>query len=440
VAGGAPWTYEEDAFIERLTRQGATIPKICEAYEAKWPGRRGSSAIRKRRTDLARGTVTTKQDDIRIPQRPDETISTDLADEFGTVAVAASASIKTPEELFERSGLDPDVWEIAGESAMRKWDVPMRVKDEPVIIPCYYVAIKVRKKWEHSSLPTPVVLRVTKYRRKKPNPASLESLHVSDEHFPFHDPAAVNIAYQVADYINPGIVAVHGDTIDCTELSKYPKDPFYRVGMKEEIQMGATHLGTLHGLTPDAGHYWLEGNHEERLRRTIWALADNRAAGEILTLPAVRQALSWGSLLGIDALGWDVVSYPDHRVLFDRLVLAHGEAASNKPNASEAAELKRYGRGGLSGHTHRIGYASDRKYNDELQWHGMGCLCRIRGARDGGFVSFPNWQQGFCVVTWSPDRARYSVERVRIYDGVGHFRGRRFVGDSKAFGDLVRAA
>jgi hypothetical protein len=441
MAGGHAWTEDEDAYILGMVRDGHDNRAIRDAFNQRWPGRRGASALLKRRSMLVSGTVPVPQAApspiADISEKPDETITTDLDDDIGQVMVAASASIKTPEELFERSGLDPEVWEIAGDSTVRKWDIAMKVDDRPVIIPCHYVAIKVRKRWEHSSLPMPVVLKVTRPRKVKPSEGVFTSVHWSDIHFPHHDPQAVNVLYQILDYTNPGIIADQGDTIDATELSKYPKDPYHRIGMKEEIAMGAEHLGIVHALTPDADHYWLEGNHEERLKRTIWGLADQRAAGEILTLPAVREVLSWPSLLGIGALGWDVVSYPDHRVLFDTLVVCHGEAAQSKVGASEAAELKRYGRGGLSGHTHRIGYASDRKYDDELQWHGLGCMCRIRGAKDGGFVSFPNWKQGFCVLSWSSDRKHYSVERVRINDGVAYFRGKRFVGDSKAFGALA---
>lgn len=430
MAGGEPWSPAEEAYIVELASAGKTNDEIYAAFNARWPGRRGMSAVHKRRAMLG-DRVT--QEPTETPTEPDETVSVTDDGDVGEVYVMASQSIKTPEDLFERSGLDPDVWEIVGDSQVRKWDVPMKVDDRPVVIPCHYVSIKVRKKWEHSSLPMPVTLKITRPRKPRPSEGAFTSVHYSDAHFPFHDPRVINILYQILDYTNPGIVVDHGDTIDCTEISKYPKDPYNRIGLKEEIRLGAEHFGTVHALTPDADHVWLEGNHEERLQRLVWGLAENRAAGEILTLPAVKEALSWPSLLGIGELGWEAVPYPGHKLLFNKLILCHGEKVRKDSGSSEKAEHDHYGKGGISGHTHRIGYFGKRDYDGEQGWWGLGCCCLIRA----DYTSFPNWQQGFAVVTWSADRSHFAVERVRVFDGVAHFRGKRFVGDSKAFGDLA---
>lgn len=436
MAGGRLWSDEEDGLIVRLVGSGATNRDIIKAFRERFGAGRSAASIRKRRADLySRGAMDDTTGAV-APDAPNETIEQNIDGEVGTIAVAASASIKSPEALFERSGLDPEVWEIVGDSQVRKWDVPMKVDDEPVVIPCYYVAIKVRKKWEHSEVPSPVVLKITRPRTPKATAGDFTSLHYSDTHFPFHDPRVVNILYQIADITRPGMVADHGDTIDCTEISNYPKDPFHRVGLKAEIRMGAEHFGTVHALTPDASHVWLEGNHEERLKRLVWSLAENRAAGELLTLPAVKKALSWPSLLGIGELGWETIPYPGHKLLFDKLILCHGEKVRSESGASEKAEHRHYGKGGISGHTHRVGYYGKRDYDGEQGWWGLGCCCLIRD----DYVSFPNWQQGFAVVTWSKDRKNFAVERVRVFDGVAHFRGKRFVGDSRAFGELAMAS
>ncbi|HYE77539.1 MAG TPA: hypothetical protein VEI97_06110, partial [bacterium] len=357
---------------------------------------------------------------------PNDAITVDVGSEWGSVAVAASASIKDPETLFERSGLDPDVWEIVPDSAkLRKWDVPMKLGTgedaEPVVIPCYYVAINVRKRWEATELPRPVVLKVTRPRLPSSSPGPFASVHYSDIHFPHHDPRALNILYQILDYIRPGLVVDHGDTLDCAEIGRWPKDPNNRVSLKEEIVMGAEHIGVVHALTPEAGHVWLEGNHEERLKRLIWGLADQRAAGEILTLEPVRKALEWGSLLGLDSLGWEVVPYPKHKLLFDRLVLKHGNSVRKHSSYSAREEHDKYGKSGLSGHTHRQGGYWHRDYNGVHAWWELGLLGQIRE----DYVDHANWQQGLACITWSDDRTRYGVELISIHDGVTYFRGRR---------------
>lgn len=433
MAGGPTWTEAEDALIVNLTAKGCTNSEIYEAYKAKYGHKdRSWSAVAKRRAML--GAEVEKEVEPDPPDAPDETIDVSVEGAGGTVAVMASASIKDPVTLFNRSGLDPKVWEIVPDSGqMRKWDVPMKVDDEPVVIPCYYIGIKVRKRWEASDLPSPIVLRVTRPSTRKPTKGPYTSVHASDLHLPHHDPAALNLLYQVLDFVSPNLFVDHGDTLDCEEISKYPKDPMNRTTLKEEIRMGAEHLGTVHAITPNAEHVWLEGNHEERLRRLVWSLADNRQAGEILTLPAVQEVLQWRSLLGIGDLGWETIAYPRHKLLFDRLILCHGEKVRKDSGQTEKAEYNHYGKGGLSGHSHRVGYYGRRDYNGQHGWWGLGCMCAIRT----DYVSFPNWQQGFCVLTWSDDRTAFAVERVRIFDGVAYFRGQRFVGDSTSFGELA---
>lgn len=376
-----------------------------------------------------------------LPDAPDETVSVQITDEWGNVSVAASASIKTPEELFKRSELDPEVWEIVPDSgSMRKWDVPMRLDTGPVVIPCYYVGIRVRKRWEASEVPAPLVLKVTRPKRQKPTPGAFTSVHYSDSHVPHHDPRALNILYQIIDFVNPGLTVDHGDLLDCGEIGRYDKDPYNRVSLKEEIQMGAEVCGTVHALTPAADHVLLEGNHEARLRKAIWQMAENRQAGEVLTLPGVREALEWRSLLGIGELGWEWVGYtggggPNHKLLFDRIILKHGDVARAGSAVSARTECSKYNKSGMSGHTHRQGTYMHRDYNGTHAWWELGMLGKIRN----DYVGHADWQQGFACVTWSDDRKRFGVELVSINDGVAYFRGRRFEGDSSAFGVLAAA-
>lgn len=421
------WSEVEDAFIRQCVRHGYTNRKLFAAFKERFGNRRSYPSVAKRRTLVCDGDLTPQMPSgpEQAPKQVSEQITTDFSDEVGTVAVAASASIRNPEQLFEKSGLDPDVWEMVDASPVRKWDVPMKIDDEPVVVPCYYVAIKVRKKWEHSTLPQPIVID---YQRPKlpprPKGGVFQSVHYSDIHYPYQDDRALNILFQVLDDVKPQIVVDHGDTLDAEQLSRFPKDPTRRTSLRAEIEMAARHFATVTDLTPDAEHIWCEGNHEERLKRVIWSLAENRQAGEILTLPQVQRVLEWPLLLGLEGLGWDVIYYPGHRVLFDKLIVCHGEKARAQSGASEKAELMHYSKSGLSGHTHRQGSFYKRSYDQTWGWWGLGCLCTIRD----DYVSFPNWMQGFAVVSWSPDRQNFAVEPVSIFDGVAYFRGRRYEG------------
>lgn len=429
MAGGSVWTPEEDAYLKTCLEQGLSNEDAHDAFCTRFD-ERGRSAVSRRMW------IVSKDDQIK-PSAEDSEVRVDVGEDSGTVTVLSSKSIKSPEELFKYSGLDPKVWQIYGEPEIKKWDVAMKLKgkdgeDTPYVIPNFGITIKVQKLWALSQLPSPVVLRVTRPKKAKPSEGDFVSVHWGDSHFPHHDERAINILYQILDYTNPGFVCDHGDTLDCEQLGRWPKDPMDRVSLKEEIELGAKHLGIVEALTPNAERVWEEGNHEARLRKTIWALADNRLAGEILTLPAVQEVLTWESLLGLQ--NWKTISYtggggPNHYLLFDRLILKHGDVVRAESGTSARAEYKKYNKGGMSGHTHRRGVYEHRDYNGTQAWWEIGMLGSIRE----DYVAHADWQQGINVVSWSADRKEFGVEEVRIHRGVAYFRGKRFVGDSLNF-------
>ena len=422
------WTHEEDTFIKDLASRRTPNRKIIARFRDHFGDYRSKYAIIKRRADLYKSPNLTEPDVTswrELPTKPSERLDVDMTDAGGTVTIMGSMSIKNPEELFIKSELDPEIWEMVDAAPVRKWDVPMKLEEGPVVVPCYYVSIKVRKKWDHTSLPKPVILNYKppkKAKRKKDRP--FQSVHYSDLHLPYHDERALKILYAILEDVDPDIVVDHGDTIDCEQISSFKKDPAKRIPLRDEIQMGAKHFATVTELTPNAERIWCEGNHEQRLKRLIWSLAEGRQAGELLTLPKVAAALSWPSLLGLDELGWEMVEYPQHKLLFDKLILTHGEKVRGQSGQSEKAELNHYSKSGLSGHTHRVGYYGKKTYDGQVGWWGLGCMCAIRTS----YISFPNWQQGMCVIVWAPDRQNFAVERVRIFDGVAYFRGRRYEG------------
>jgi hypothetical protein len=445
VANGKLWTEAEDQFIKQCVAQGCTNAEVLAKFQRHFGvSARGRSAIYRRRYIVAPQTrqkipnlgdtdVEQLAESFSPPSEEDEKVVVEIedGDEYGRVYVLASSSIKTPEGLFEACGLDADVWELTpGEHAIKKWDVPMKLKDgkggqQPVVVPCFYIAIKVRKRWEHSSVPMPIVFELPSMSVKTPSKTdTLTTVHFSDIHFPNQDQRAVDILYSImSDLPRIDVVVDHGDTLDCSEISAYPKDPDRRVSLKEEIRQGAEHFATVAQLAPNARRIWLEGNHEDRLRRLIWSLSDKRQAGEIFSIDSVKEALQWKNLLGLESLGFEVIPYPRHELLWNLLIVCHGEAARNVSGQSEKQELSKYSKSGLSGHTHRIGGFTQRIYDSSLSWWGLGCLCSLHTQ---SYINHPNWQQGFALVHWAQDRKTFSVERVRIHDGKAIFRGRTY--------------
>lgn len=359
-----------------------------------------------------------------LPSHPDENINWSEDDDSATLYVGASQQIRTAEDLIEAANVDLNKWEVT-DSKVRTWSVPMKVDGEPKVLQMWYVGINLKKPITERLPVRSLVINAPNIKKKIAKTGSISSVHYSDCHFPHHDDRTLNILYQVLDDISPEIVVDHGDTLDCEQISKYPKDPYNRTSLSDEVKMAARHIGTVHNITPNAHHIWLEGNHEDRLRRVIWDLADKRTAGELLTLPNVKEVLSWESMLGLDSIGWEVVNYPNTKILFNRLVLAHGSKVRAQSAASAKAEHDQYGKSGISGHTHRMGSYYHTDFNGPQVWIELGMMGRIRNE----YVAHANWQQGFCVISWNSDRTRFGVEPINVHDGKAFFRGRIYDGN-----------
>jgi len=359
------------------------------------------------------------QEEGILPRAPDEAVHyREMEDEL-TLYVEASRVVKTPEQLVERAGVDMTKWEIT-DSKVRTWSVPMKVEEQPTVLQMYYVGVTLKRPITERLPVRTLVIQTTPHEPRPSQPGFATSVHYSDCHFPYQDDRALEILYQILHELQPEVVVDHGDLLDCEQIGRFAKDPYQRTSLKDEIKMAARHIAKVHEITPDARHIWLEGNHEERLKRTIWDLADKRTAGEVLTLPGVRESLEWGKLLGLDSVGWEVVPYPSTLVLHDQLVLAHGSRVRNYSGGSAKAEHDLYGRSGMSGHTHRMGAYHHTDYHGQHLWVELGLMGRIRE----DYVAHANWQQGFAVVTWTPGYASFSVEQVSIRDGEAMFRGR----------------
>lgn len=355
-----------------------------------------------------------------VPQVPDETVHLSGDDDVMTVYVEASQVIKTPEQLIERADIDPTVWELT-DSKVKSWSVPMKVKETPTVLQMYYVSVTLKKPLTERLPVRNLLIQATPHEPRPPQQSGLlTSVHYSDCHFPYQDDRALEVLYQVLHELQPEIVVDHGDLLDCEQIGRFAKDPYNRVSLADEVKLAARHIAKVHSITPNARHIWLEGNHEQRLKRTIWELADKRSAGEVLTLPGIKDVLSWGRMLGLDSVGWEVVNYPQTLTLFDRMILAHGSKVRKHSAYSAKCEHDEYGKSGMSGHTHRMGSYYHTDYNGPHVWIELGLMGKIRE----DYVAHANWQQGFAVVTWSEDRKRFGVEHINIHDGKAFFRGK----------------
>jgi hypothetical protein len=107
--------------------------------------------------------------------------------------------------------------------------------------------------------------------------------------------------------------------------------------------------------------------------------------------------------------------------ILPKIITKHGTIVRKWSGQSAKAEWERYGKSGLSGHTHRLAAFYTNDFNGSHVWMETGCTCDT----DPQYVEQPNWQQGCVVVTYVGDR--FSIEPIYIQGGHAVWRGRDYV-------------
>lgn len=217
----------------------------------------------------------------------------------------------------------------------------------------------------------------------------------TDEHFPFQDDQARELAMIIVQDFDPDLLITGSDGLDFYSLSSFDKDPArMKINLQKEIDMWMAGQREWRDAAPNAKRRFIPGNHEDRLRRYLWSHP------EIGGLTALRL----DKLLDFEGLEieWDEREYIHNEiVLFDRLVIRHGRFVRNFSGMSAKAELEvdRYGLSVMTGHTHRGGTVYAQTRNGVVVGQECFCLCRL----DPGYLPRPNWQQGIVLAEVGED-------------------------------------
>lgn len=99
----------------------------------------------------------------------------------------------------------------------------------------------------------------------------LTAVLYGDTHIPFHDQRSLDVVAQVIRIARPNVIAHQGDLLDCYHLSRFDKNPKRIHRLQDEIDAARQHLAAFRLLAPEARFIYLSGNHEDRLRRTLWS-------------------------------------------------------------------------------------------------------------------------------------------------------------------------
>ncbi len=251
---------------------------------------------------------------------------------------------------------------------------------------------------------------------------TLTALVWSDTHFPFQDDDTLAIVQAIAEDMQPDFLIHGGDLLDCYSLSRFDKDPSRKESLQDEIDQARAHLAAMRLASPNSRFIALAGNHEDRLRRTLWNM--DGPAATLGQLTAFRKAMTWPALLGLDELGIEWVDCNDQskQRFLPKFILKHGTIVRKQSGATAAAEQAKYNKSGSSGHTHRLGVIWHRDANGSHVWIETGCTCDTSPS----YTTDPDWQNGCLFLTFDAITGAVAPEPVFVHNGIGVFRGKTY--------------
>ena len=239
-----------------------------------------------------------------------------------------------------------------------------------------------------------------------------------DTHIPFESASTLAVVRKIIGLAKPSVLIHIGDLIDAWQISRWPKDPRRKDSFQADIHLGIEHLNDFAKAAPRAALYFFEGNHEERLRRAIWAMADQ--SRELAGLDVFEKYVNWPTILADGGMNkrWQFVACDNQPLeIFPQVLTKHGTKLTSGLGASGRTAFKEwisYGMSGMSGHTHRLGDFFHCDRNGSHRWFETGCTCGLSG-KVSGSTSDRDWQQGCAVLTYTDDW--FNVELVYIQDG-----------------------
>jgi hypothetical protein len=229
-----------------------------------------------------------------------------------------------------------------------------------------------------------------------------KGVFITDEHFPFQDEKARQIALQIVQDYRPDVVIVGSDGMDFYPVSTFDKNPDrVKIGMQEEIDTWKTGIKEWKSASPKKAQFrFIAGNHEDRLRRYLYRHP------ELYGL----QAITLRSILGLDdqKIQWDEET--NEVTFFNRLVVKHGMFARKWSGMSVKAEMEneRFQMSIIMGHCHKGGSFMTTTRDGIIQGQEGFCLCSLNPE----FIQRPDWQQG--IVMFDVTEDYLSIDAVPI--------------------------
>lgn len=215
-------------------------------------------------------------------------------------------------------------------------------------------------------------------------PDGFSCIVVNDLHIPFEDQATLACVERFWDTFTPDLEVYAGDIVDCYQLSVFSSNPSRQFSLQDEFNATKAWLRKRVDKNPNARRVFMEGNHEDRLRRWMWKLGpavsslNSNTIEEQLALKEMEfEHLTWRSLVRI--LGCEI----QHGYRASRSAAMPQNVAQLMARATNSS--------GICGHTHRVNAVHWTDTRGSHSYRENGSLCRM----DLEYAPFPNWQHAF---------------------------------------------
>jgi len=211
---------------------------------------------------------------------------------------------------------------------------------------------------------------------------------VPDLQVPYHDVRAVNNLAKFIKKQKPDQVITIGDEIDLPQISRWTENtPGWYEQTLHEDRKETTRILEMLNVTDV-----IRSNHTDRLYNVIM-----KKIPAFLSLPELK----FEKFLKLDELG--IQFHKEAFPIAKGWIAVHGDLGGLNPNPGMSAlnQAKKAGVSTIMGHTHRAGRSAvSEAYNGSVRrvLHGVevGHAMNVKAAK---YVSMPNWQQAFAIVT-----------------------------------------
>lgn len=225
----------------------------------------------------------------------------------------------------------------------------------------------------------------------------------SDIHFPYEDRAAYAVFLKVAEALQPQVLVLLGDVVDCYAVSAHDKDANRATpaAFRDELLYAKTKLGELREKLPNARVFYKQGNHETRITRYVTKNASALGNLKAVTLP---------ELLNLEDLKIEWIAN-DARLRIGKLWHIHGNEVSGAGMSPARLKYQRMQCNVIFGHHHVRDKYRPRSYDG--QQHGAYANPCLADLEPEYMHHTHAWSHGFTLIDHDVD-GTFQVEETEI--------------------------